>query len=161
MKIENKTIHTLSYKEILNVDSLHISKSIINTLDLTASDPSFEIFIENSIIENLLIHSCWFRKGLIFKDNHVTNYIDYQIGGHNNYPIIIIGNIFKEFINFFDCHFEDKIEMKANIFMQGCNLLGNLDEGFKNTFAIKPIIKDNIGKIDIDGFGTAPGNVLD
>lgn len=153
MKIENKIIDTMCYKEFNEIDSLVISNSIIKKIDFISFESDFSIVIENSIIYDLLIHSCWFKAGLIFKNNQVMNYVNYQMGGHNEAEIKIVGNIFSEFVNFFDCQFEKDIEVKNNVFSKGCNLLGNLDEGFKNSFETPAIIEDNIGAIDLNGEG--------
>jgi hypothetical protein len=106
--------------------------------------------IENCIIHHLKIHSCWFAKGLILKESIVSSYVDYQMGGHNNKPIILEGNIFKDFFNFFDCQFENTIELKDNIFLKGTNLLGNRGEGFENSFAEGWFVDNNLGDVSMD-----------
>ncbi len=153
MKIENKVINKLQSSELKTNSFFHIKNSIIDTLDFEFFESDFEIIIENCIITNFLIHSCWFENGLVFKNNHVINYINYQMGGHNKKPINIWGNIFCEFVSFFDCHFEHKLILQNNIFLKGSNLLGNKNEGFENTFDSEIIIKDNIGNLDLDGLG--------
>lgn len=154
MEIKNKIIDTFHYSELEEeTHSLYLSKSLIKTIDFVNFDPLFEIVIENCIIENFLILSCWFQKGLIFKNNHILNFIDYQMGGHNKSPIIITGNIFNEFVNFFDCHFENDLEIQSNIFFKGTNLFGNLNEGFANTFYGLVKSEFNIGSLKIDGNG--------
>ena len=75
------------------------------------------------------------------------------MGGHNKSPIIITGNIFNEFVNFFDCHFENDLEVQSNIFFKGTNLFGNLNEGFANTFNGLVKSEFNIGSLKIDGNG--------
>ena len=75
------------------------------------------------------------------------------MGGHNAEPIIVLGNIFSEFVNFFDCQFDNDLEIRNNIFLKGSNLLGNLDEGFKNTFERNIILENNLGFLNLDGLG--------
>ena len=154
MIIKNKNIDTLHYSELYKEShSLYLSKSIIKTIDFNNFDPLFEIVIENCIIENFFILSCWFKKGLIFRGNNVLNYIDYQMGGQNEFPIIITENIFNNFVNFFDCHFENDLEVQNNIFLKGTNLFGNLNAGSKNTFNGSVKSDFNIGNLTIDGNG--------
>jgi hypothetical protein len=153
MNIENKNIDFLDFSELQAAKSCNISDSIIKTINFDLFEPNFQIIIENCKIENFLIHSCWFKKGLLFKNNTVKNYIDYQMGGHNELPIIFDGNIFSSFVNFFDCQFYSQLHIINNNFIHGSNVLGNLDEGFKNTFTAGVILKNNIGNINIDGLG--------
>ncbi|WP_264529893.1 hypothetical protein [Flavobacterium sp. N502540] len=153
MKIENKILNELDSSEFNNVELLHILNSQIKNLNFDFFESKFEIIIENCIIDNLSIHSCWFEEGLTFKSNHVMNYVNYQMGGHNKKNINITGNIFHDFVNFFDCHFENQLLIEKNIFLLGSNLLGNKNEGFANTFESEIIIKENIGNLDLDGLG--------
>lgn len=76
--------------------------------------------------------------------------MDYQMGGHNLKPIVIEGNIFTDFLNFFDCQFENIVELKNNVLLKGTNLLGNKGEGFENSFAIGWLVEKNVGNIDIN-----------
>jgi len=152
MIIENKILDEFNASK-LDVKSLYISNSIINKLNFEFLEINFEVIIENCIIDSLLIHSSWFKKGLNLKNNQIISYIDYQMGGHNKEPINILGNIFSGFVNFFDCHFENEIVVQKNIFLKGTNLLGNNDEGFKNIFESGIILKDNMGDLDLNGLG--------
>lgn len=153
MKIENKNIDIFDCSELNESSTCYILNSTIKTINFDLFEPNFQIIIENCKIDNFLIHSCWFKGGLLFKNNEVKNYIDYQMGGHNELPIILDGNIFNGFVNFFDCQFYSQLEVINNTFMKGSNLLGNLEEGFKNTFNNDVILKNNIGNLDFDGFG--------
>jgi len=153
MKVENKIINLLHYSELGSNEPIHICDSIIKTIDFDTFEFNSEVIIERCIIDSLLVHSCWFRKGLVFKNNHLINYVDYQMGGHNSNPIHIENNIFVEFVNFFDCQFKEVVEVNNNIFIKGSNLLGNKNEGFENTFDKGMIHNNNIGQIDLEGFG--------
>jgi hypothetical protein len=106
--------------------------------------------IENCIISNFKIHSCWFVNGLLLKNSIVKNYIDYQMGGHNTQPIVIEGNVFVDFFNFFDCQFESIIKLKNNVFNKGANLLENRGEGFENNFIAGWLAENNMGNIDVN-----------
>lgn len=153
MVIENKILDELNSSDLGNSKSIHIRNSIINSLNFDFFEFNFEIVIENCIINNFSIHSCWFVKGLTFRCNHVMNYVDYQMGGHNEVPVIISENIFHGFVSFFDCHFENQLVLENNLFIKGSNLLGNKDEGFANIFNSVVVIDNNIGNVDLDGFG--------
>ncbi|WP_066436666.1 hypothetical protein [Chryseobacterium sp. CCH4-E10] len=54
------------------------------------------------------------------------------------------------FLNFFDCQFENIVELKNNVLLKGTNLLGNKGEGFENSFAIGWLVEKNVGNIDIN-----------
>ncbi|WP_291530584.1 hypothetical protein [Bacteroides sp. UBA939] len=148
---ENQNIEFLSHEDFKHYKTFHLINCIINSIDLIgAFELNVCLTIENCIISNLKIHSCWFVNGLVLKKCIIKNYIDYQMGGHNLNPIILEGNIFMDFFNFFDCQFESCIELKNNIFIKGTNLLGNKGEGFENSFAEGWLAENNIGKIDVN-----------
>ena len=94
MNIENKNIDLLDFSKLEKFKFFTISNSIIKTINFDLLEPDFKIVIENCKIENFLIHSCWFKGGLLFKNNEVKNYIDYQMGGHNELPVILDGSGF-------------------------------------------------------------------
>ena len=148
--IKNEILNDLNCSLFDKISTIQIMNSVINKLELPATRLEYKVVIENCIIDTLFIHSCWFDKGLIFKRNIVKNEIDYQMGGHNNDPIIIENNIFQGFFNFFDCHFKDSVEVSGNIFINGSNFLGNQDTGFRNLFNNNYTVKENIGRIDLD-----------
>ena len=76
---------------------------------------------------------------------------DFQAGGHNKNgnPVIILNNNFKGFVNFFDCWYENEVTICNNNFLKGTNILGK-PNNISVTFYKKPIIKDNIGQLDLD-----------
>lgn len=96
----------------------------------------------------------YFLGGLIIDNCTFESYLDFQAGGHNRKgnPVIITNNEFKDFVNFFDCWYEDEVIISNNIFHKGTNLLGK-PHSTPVTFNIKAIIKDNIGQIDFDNEG--------
>lgn len=153
MIIKNKILDVLQ-APVFNDDEVnHISNSIIKTIDLFSFEANSKVIIENSIVFNFIIHSCWFKEGLDFRGNHVINYVDYQMGGHNQKPILFTNNIFRDFFNFFDCDFTDNLILENNIFINGSNLLGNIDEGWKNSFKKELILKNNVGLLNMNGIG--------
>jgi len=151
---ENQNIELIKLDDfdVDHTNTFHLINCIINTIDLIGIfELKTQLIIENCIISNFQIHSCWFVNGLILKNSIVKNFVDYQMGGHNVAPIILEGNIFADFFNFFDCQFENTIEIKNNIFVKGTNLLGNKGEGFENSFVTGRNVENNIGSVNING----------
>ena len=148
---KNQNIEILNQDDLKNQNTYYLVNGIINTIDLIGVfELNVHLIIENCIINNFKINSCWFVKGLILKNSIINSYVDYQMGGHNNKPIILDGNVFIEFFNFFDCQFENTIELKNNVFVKGTNLLGNKGEGFENSFVEGWYAEDNIGNIGVN-----------
>ena len=148
---ENQYIDLLKEDDLRGHTIFHLQNCLINKIDLLAAwELTTHLVIQNCIINNLRIHSCWFVNGLSVKNSIIHNYIDYQMGGHNAKPIVIEGNIFTGFFNFFDCQFENVIELKSNVFEKGTNLLGNKGEGFENFFATGYLVENNVGAIDVN-----------
>lgn len=134
-----------------------------------------EVVFENCIVENFLaisqqfdkpvkLTNCYFKKcqftfcyffgGLIIDNCTFDNYLDFNAGGHNKAgnPVVITNNDFKGFVNFFDCWFENEITISNNKFCKGTNLLGKV-YNVPVTFDIEPMIKDNIGQLDLENEG--------
>ena len=148
---KNLNIRSINQDYLKTHETFYLTDCVIDTIDLIGVfELNTQLKIENCIINSLKIHSCWFVKGFTLKNCIIRGYVDYQMGGHNNNPIIIEGNIFTEFLNFFDCHFENIIELKNNVFVKGTNLLGNKGEGFENSFIEGWFIENNIGDININ-----------
>jgi hypothetical protein len=146
---ENQNIDILNQYDLKGHNTFHLINCLVNTIDLIGVfELNAHLIIENCIITNLNIHSCWFVNGLILKNSIIKNDIDYQMGGHNVMPIVIEGNVFGGFFNFFDCQFENVIEIRNNVFKKGANLLGNKGEGFENKFVSGWFAESNVGSID-------------
>jgi hypothetical protein len=134
-----------------------------------------EVVFENCIIENfsgsvtqfgkpVRLVNCHFKKchfaftyflgGLTIDNCTFDNYLDFQAGGHNKTgnAIIITNNDFKDFVNFFDCWYENEVVLSKNKFHKGTNLLGK-PHNIAVTFDTQAIIKDNIGQLDLDNEG--------
>ncbi|WP_207513879.1 hypothetical protein [Longitalea luteola] len=151
---ENQRIGTINKHDLKGYRTFQLINCIIDTVDLIGVfELKVYLIIENCVINNFEIHSCWFVHGLLLKNSIVKNYVDYQMGGHNKNPIIIEGNVFSGFFNFFDCQFEDIVVLTNNVFEKGTNLLGNTGEGFENSFASGFSVENNVGKVNINGIG--------
>lgn len=96
----------------------------------------------------------YFLGGLTIDSCTFDNYLDFQAGGHNKTgnPINIINNDFKDFVNFFDCWYENEVTISNNRFHNGTNLLGK-PHNISVTFDKEPTIKDNIGELDLNNEG--------
>ena len=148
---KNQNIELISQDYLKSHKAFHLINCVVDTIDLIGVfELNVQLVIENCIINNFKIHSCWFVKGLILKNCIVKSYIDYQMGGHNKSPIILEGNVFIKFFNFFDCQFENTIELKNNVFVKGTNLLGNKGEGFENSFVKGWFVENNVGVINVN-----------
>lgn len=147
-------IAVIGREDLKGHSSFVLRNCVVGTIDLIGVfDLEVHLTIENCVVESMLIHSCWFSEGCTIKNSVIVSYVDYQMGGHNLRPIVLEGNVFNEFFNFFDCQFNDVIEVRNNIFLKGANILGNKGEGFENTFAHGCIVEGNIGSMDVDGEG--------
>lgn len=148
---ENQIIELLNQEDLRDYKTFHLINCIINTIDLIGVfELNVHLIIENCIITNFKIHSCWFVNGLLLKNCIIRNYVDYQMGGHNVHIIVIEGNVFLGFFNFFDCQFENRIELKNNVFIKGTNFLGNRGEGYENSFVKGWLAENNVGRIDVN-----------
>ncbi len=151
---EKQNIELLNRDDFKSYNTFRLVNCVIDTIDLIGVfELNVHLIIENCIINNFKIHSCWFLNGLLLRNCIINNYVDYQMGGHNESPIIFEGNVFSGFFNFFDCQFENVIELKNNVFVKGSNLLGNKNEGFHNTFDNGIIQENNVGGIGLEGLG--------
>ncbi|WP_286862267.1 MULTISPECIES: hypothetical protein [Sphingobacterium] len=150
MEIENQSIELIDQAYLAQSSILKVNNCTIKCIDLIACfELNTEIIIENCVIEEFNIHSCWFVKGLTLRCCIVKGYIDYQMGGHNDVPLIFDQNIFADFFNFFDCEFNAPIVFTNNIVMKGTNLLGNIGEGFENRFNKGWEAKNNLGALNL------------
>lgn len=153
MKIENQKLEIFNCQDIENNSQLVLKNCIIENLNFDLFNLECYIVIQNCEISNFSVHSCWFKNGLLLEKNIFHKRIEYYMGGHNNLPILIYGNTFNEFVDFNDCVFSEKIELKDNLFKKGTNLFGNLDDAAKNTFEGEVIVENNKGNLDMDGWG--------
>lgn len=96
----------------------------------------------------------YFFGGLTIDNCTFDNYLDFQAGGHNKTgcPVILTNNNFREFVNFFDCWYESEVIICNNNFHKGTNLLGKI-HNIQVTFDLEPMIKDNIGQLDLNNEG--------
>ncbi len=107
--------------------------------------------ITNCHFKNCQFVFTYFFGGLIIDNCTFDNYLDFQAGGHNKtgHPVIIKNTNFKEFVNFFDCWYENEVIISNNKFQKGTNLLGQ-PNNIPVTFDKEVIIKDNTGQLDLD-----------
>lgn len=130
-------------------ESLSLCNCIIDVLDFNALKFVNEVVIKNCVINELIIYSAWFPGGLKFMNNLVLSDINYEMGGHNNKEIVFLGNIFNDFLGFFDCHFYECLILKNNIFAKNSDLLAKENKGFDNIFLKGVVVENNIGRLDM------------
>lgn len=138
MNINKQIISTL---DCLSDSQIMISDSIIDVLNLGFTTYQYPVLIKNSSIQELVIHSAWFKGGLLLENCIIKEVINYEMGGHNESPIVINDNIFQDLFIFYDCHFQDKLIIRNNIFNKGSTLL--IEK--LNIFQSGLELNDNIG----------------
>ena len=145
------------YRYVRNITSSDLQKENhkmyclhIKNMEIGFCNYEEQVVIENCIIENFEIDNAWFLKGLVLKNNIIKNKVEYNMGGHNKECIFIENNIFQGLVDFFDCHFENMIIVKNNLFLMGSTLLGNKGEGSENTFTNGLIAENNLGNISLN-----------
>lgn len=81
-------------------------------------------------------------------NNTITQEATYEAGGHNKKTFIMKENIFHDFLNLFNYHFEDTVYFSDDILLEGYNLLGNRGKGYETLFNNGIVKNENIGKLD-------------
>ncbi|MBL7976085.1 MAG: hypothetical protein JNJ85_14310 [Candidatus Kapabacteria bacterium] len=151
MNIEHQVLSEIKYPQLDHDESITIRNVVIDKLEIYPTFINREVIIENCVVNNLVLMSRWFKGGLKFSNNIVLGDVYYEYGGHNELPFVITNNIFKGCVHILDCQFHDIVVFEGNIFLKGCNLLGNQDANIRNTFEKGYEINNNIGRIDLDG----------
>jgi hypothetical protein len=135
-------IDKIVFKEKKDYPSGIISNQIVGILDFGFKVYNNEITIDNCIINTLILHNARFEAGFCMRNCIVKNKVQYEMGGHNQKPVIFDNNIFESLFVFLDCIFEADLIITNNIFIDGCTLYNGYNE-FNNV-----IIENNIGKMD-------------
>jgi hypothetical protein len=107
------------------------------------------VTLKNCYLKNATFMFSYFTGGLIIENCVFEQYLDFQSGGHNEggNAIIIKENLFKGFVNFWDCWFTDQVLIHNNVFKHGTNLLSK-DQYV--SFDIPPIVENNSGDLAIE-----------
>jgi hypothetical protein len=110
--------------------------------------------LTHSHFNNCQFLATYFLSGLTIDNCTFDNYLDFQSGGHNKAgkPIILTNNNFTGFVNFFDCWYEGEVTISNNKFLKGTNLLGKPND-IPVSFDIEPIIRNNVGQLELDNEG--------
>lgn len=116
--------------------------------------------------ENIEIRSCRTKEFDVFGmycEGGLTIYncefdckIDWESGGHNKAPIVIENCVFKRFVNFEDCYFENELILKNVVFAEGTNLMGNKGTPVRVGFDIIPCLENVSGNLEINTFDKTP-----
>ena len=151
IEIKNKVIERIDENTVdgLGNEGMSLEHCVIHVLDLSTIEFHGKVTIRNCIIDKLNLHCTWFAEGLEFMGNIVMSDIDYQMGGHNNDVMVISDNIFHGFFDFFDCHFENKLNVENNVFMKETDLILRENKGFDNYFHGGLVLSSNIGKLNV------------
>ena len=151
IEIKNKVIERIDENTFdgLGNEGMSLEHCVIHVLDLSTIEFHGKVTIRNCIIDKLNLHCTWFAEGLEFMGNIVMSDIDYQMGGHNNDVMVISDNIFHGFFDFFDCHFENQLNVENNVFMKGTDLILRENKGFDNYFHGGLVLSSNIGKLNV------------
>ena len=151
IEIKNKVIERIDENTVdgLCNEGMSLEHCVIHVLDLSTIEFHGKVTIRNCIIDKLNLHCTWFAEGLEFMGNIVMSDIDYQMGGHNNDVMVISDNIFHGFFDFFDCHFENQLNVENNVFMKGTDLILRENKGFDNYFHGGLVLSSNIGKLNV------------
>ncbi len=151
IEIKNKVIERIDENTVdgLGNEGMSLEHCVIHVLDLISIEFHGKVTIRNCIIDKLNLHCTWFAEGLEFMGNIVMSDIDYQMGGHNNDVMVISDNIFHGFFDFFDCHFENQLNVENNVFMKGTDLILRENKGFDNYFHGGLVLSGNIGKLNV------------
>jgi hypothetical protein len=151
IEIKNKVIERIDENTVdgLGNEGMSLEHCVIHVLDLSTIEFHGKVTIRNCIIDKLNLHCTWFAEGLEFMGNIVMSDIDYQMGGHNNDVMVISDNIFHGFFDFFDCHFENQLNVENNVFMKGTDLILRENKGFDNYFHGGLVLSSNIGKLNV------------
>jgi len=128
--------------------------------------PSTEFYgnvvFESCEIKKFVFNYTYFFSGLRLIDCTVSEYLDFEAGGHNkNGEFILRSNTFEKFVNFFDCWFLEPVIVENNLFKDGTNLLGNVGLSFSVKFEKGKNVSGNQGRLDIDGQGDKQINIVD
>ena len=95
----------------------------------SGSATSFEkhVKITNCHFKKCQFIFTYFLGGLTIENCLFESYLDFQAGGHNKKgnAITIVNNEFCGFVNFFDCWYENEVNVSNNNFKKGTNLLGS------------------------------------
>lgn len=151
IEIKNKVIERIDENTFdgLGNEGMSLEHCVIHVLDLSTIEFHGKVTIRNCIIDKLNLHCTWFAEGLEFMGNIVMSDIDYQMGGHNNDVMVISENLFHGFFDFFDCHFENQLNVENNVFMKGTDLILRENKGFDNFFHGGLVLSSNIGKLNV------------
>ena len=144
MELSNKKYKTINASDCALNEALFIHDAIIDNLDLRFLEYKYEVIVDNCRIKTLGVHSAWFEAGMKLTNCIIENQVQYEMGGHNDKPIIIENNVFHEIFVFFDCWFTGDLQVRNNRFMSGCTLWNTT-----NIFDGGVIVTGNHGKMDI------------
>ena len=111
-----------------------------------------KVVIRNCKIILLDIYGVYFFEGIEISNCKVMSDVMWQSGGHNKKKIIISNTIFKGFVDFEDCWFENDIIFQNVCFEKGTNLKGNIGTPVEIIFDGEVILENVTGEMDVNTF---------
>lgn len=128
MEIKNQILPIFRVSDLEN-ESITIKNSYINKIDLAFTRFEYSnLVITGCTIGKLFLHTAWFSKGFVLSNCVIEEEFNYEMGGHNEEPIVI----------------------KNNIFCKGTNILIDFHTGANNSFAKSTRINNNLGELDYE-----------
>jgi len=162
---KEKEIKDRIIKEEINIDNLiadlnkrNVKKQIsfinceITSIKSMLIEYNKPLKLKNCVIETADFHANYFMDGLLIERCEFKSAVDFQCGGHNKSDkfISMKNSKFNGFVNFFDCYFGGPVEIVNCEFAEGTNLLGNKNKPYEVYFEVKPILKKNVGNLNLD-----------
>ncbi|WP_141735930.1 pentapeptide repeat-containing protein [Oligoflexus tunisiensis] len=111
-----------------------------------------EIEIRDCIVRDFEVFGVYCIRGLSVRNTTFDCEIIWQSGGHNTRPIVFENCVFKRFVDFEDCDFEDEFILRNVTFIEGTNLLGNKGTPVEVSFSRFPLLDNVNGTLTIDSF---------
>lgn len=132
-------------------DSLIIENCIIDSLSVVMVQFGKPVRFINCRFKKCEFSFAYFLGGLIIDRCVFDGYLDFEAGGHNQKRNLFMlkSNTFSQFVNFFDCQFNDEVIISENKFLKSTNLLG-MPSNISVAFDITPTIENNYGRLDSD-----------
>jgi hypothetical protein len=158
-------IRNVKVLDFINLESLapdrtfsqpiHFVNCQLHSFDASMIQFQAPVSFQQTIIENEngSFAFSYFFQGLLLENCVFQSRLDFQCGVHNqnDCSFSLHKTIFRDFANFFDCHFDGPVAITDCNFEGGTNLLGNKTAPYRVTFSIPPHIENNRGNLEVNG----------
>lgn len=139
-------------------DKIHQTIRIENCV-LNGIQASCMHFISHLSFHGCIVQTSWiqffatyFLGGLSITDCSFETEVNFECGGHNQNgsTFAIEGTRFTKFVSFSDSWYEGPVMIRNCQFLEGSNLLGNLDQPYIVRFDVPPVIEGNEGQLALN-----------